>query len=55
MRHGINITTSQRLPPTFRGNGNAIIVGDLETSLLPIFFLRERGRLYTGYSSPIKQ
>ena len=28
LRHGINITTNQRLSPTFRGNGNTIIVGD---------------------------
>ena len=26
MRHGINITTNQRLSPTFRGNGNTIFV-----------------------------
>ena len=37
LRHGINITTNQRLFPTFRGNGNTIIVGDSETSPLPIF------------------
>jgi len=37
LRHGINITTNQRLSPTFRGNGNTIIVGDSQTSLLPIF------------------
>ena len=37
MRHGINITTNQRLSPTFRGNGNTIIVGDSQTSPLPIF------------------
>ena len=35
--HGINITTNQRLSPTFRGNGNTIIVGDSQTSPLPIF------------------
>ena len=35
--HGINITTNQRLSPTFRGNGNTIIVGDSQTSSLPIF------------------
>ena len=44
---------AQRLCPTFRGNGNTIIVGDSQTSPLPIFFLREwggggRGRLYTS-------
>ena len=37
MRHGINITTNQRLSPTFRGNGNTIIVGDSQTSPLTIF------------------
>ena len=37
MRHGINITTNERLSPTFRGNGNTIIVGDSQTSPLPIF------------------
>ena len=37
MRHGINITTNQRLYPTFRGNGNKIINGDSQTSSLPIF------------------
>ena len=37
MRHGINITTNQRLSPTFRGNGNTIIVGDSQTSPVPIF------------------
>ena len=37
LRHGINITANQRLSPTFRGNGNTIIVGDSQTSLLPIF------------------
>ena len=37
LRHGINITTNQRLSPTFRGNGNTIIVGDSQTSHLPIF------------------
>ena len=36
-RHGINITTNQRQSPTFRGNGNTIIVGDSQTSPLPIF------------------
>ena len=35
--HGINITTNQRLFPTFRGNGNTIIVGDSQTHPLPIF------------------
>ena len=33
----INITTNQRLSPTFRGNENTIIVGDSQTSPLPIF------------------
>ena len=37
LRHGINITTNQRLSPAFRGNGNTIIVGDSQTSPLPIF------------------
>ena len=37
LRHGINITTNQRLSPTFRGNGNTIIVGDSQKSPLPIF------------------
>ena len=37
LRHGTNITTNQRLSPTFRGNGNTIIVGDSQTSPLPIF------------------
>ena len=37
LRHGINITTNQRLSPTFRGNGNTIIIGDSQTSPLPIF------------------
>ena len=37
MRHGINITTNQRLSPAFRGNGNTIIVGDSPTSPLPMF------------------
>ena len=37
MRHGINITTNQKLSPTFRGKGNTITVGDSQTSLLPIF------------------
>ena len=36
-RQGINITTNQRLSPTFRGNGNTIIVGDSQTSPLRIF------------------
>ena len=49
LRHGINISTSQRLSPTFRGNGNTIIIGDSQTSPLPIF-LREGERLYTGYA-----
>ena len=38
LRHGIDITTNQRLSPTFRGNRNTIIVGDSQTSPLPIFF-----------------
>ena len=42
LRHGINITTNKRLSPTFRGNGNTIIVGDSQTSPLPIF--PEEGR-----------
>ena len=37
MRHGINVTTNERLSPTFRGNGNTITVGDSQTSPLPIF------------------
>ena len=37
LRHGINITINQRLSLTFRGNGNTIIVGDSQTSPLPIF------------------
>ena len=37
LRHGINITTNQRISPAFRGNGNTIIVGDSQTSPLPIF------------------
>ena len=37
LRHGINITTNKRLSLTFRGNGNTIIVGDSQTSPLPIF------------------
>ena len=37
LRHGIDVTTNQRLSPTFRGNGNTIIVGDSQTSLLPSF------------------
>ena len=37
-RHGINITTNQRLSPTFRGNRNTIIIGDSQMSLLPISF-----------------
>ena len=38
LRHGINITTNQRLSPTFRGNRNTIIVGDSSRrSPLPIF------------------
>ena len=36
-RQGINVTTNERLSPTFRGNGNTIIVGDSQTSPLPIF------------------
>ena len=36
LRHGINITTNERLSPTFRGKGNTIIVGDSQTSPLPI-------------------
>ena len=47
MLHGINITTNQRLSLTFRGNGNTIIVGDSQTSPLPIF-PEGGGRLYTG-------
>ena len=47
LRHGINITTNQRLFLTFRGNGNTIIVGDSQTSPLPIF-PEGGGRLYTG-------
>ena len=43
------MTTNQRLFPTYQGNGKTIIVGDSQTSLLPIFFLREGGCLYTGY------
>ena len=37
MGHGINITTNQRLSPTFQGNGNTIFVGDSQTFALPIF------------------
>ena len=37
LRHGINITTNQRLSPTFAGNGNTIIVRDSQASLLLIF------------------
>ena len=37
LREGINITTNQRLSPTFRGKGNTIIVGDSQTSPPPIF------------------
>ena len=37
LHHGINITTNQRLSPTFRGNGNTINNGDSQTSPLPIF------------------
>ena len=37
LRHGINITTNQRLSPTFWGNGNTSIIGDSQTSPLPIF------------------
>ena len=37
LRHGINITTNQRLFPIFRGSGNTIIVGDSQTHPLPIF------------------
>ena len=37
LRHGINITTNQRISPAFRENGNTIIVGDSQTSPLPIF------------------
>ena len=37
LRRGINVTTNQRLSPTFGGNGNTIIVGDSQTSPLPIF------------------
>ena len=36
-RQGINVTTNERLSPTFRGNGNTITVGDSQTSPLPIF------------------
>ena len=46
-RHGINITTNQRLSPTFRGNGNTIIVSDSQTSPFPIF-PEGVGHLYTG-------
>ena len=35
--HGINVTTNERLSPTFRGNGNTIIVGDSQMSPLLIF------------------
>ena len=49
LRHGINITTNQRLSPTFRGNGNTIIVGDSQTSPLPIF-PEGGGGMYTGYN-----
>ena len=48
LRHGINITTNQRLSPTLRGNVNTINDGDWQTSLSPPF---SEGRgLYTGYS-----
>ena len=33
----VNITTNQRLSPTFQGNGNTIFVGDSQTFALPIF------------------
>ena len=35
--HGINITTNQRLSPTFGGNRNTNIVSNSQTSPLPIF------------------
>ena len=48
LRHGINITTNQRLSPTLRGNANTIKDGDWQTSLSPPF---SEGRgLYTGRS-----
>ena len=37
LRHGIKITTNQRLSPAFWGNGSTIIVNDSQTSPLPIF------------------
>ena len=56
LRRGINVTTNQRLSPTFRGNGNTIIVGDSQTSPLPIF--SEEGttsvhRLLEIWSNPL--
>ena len=50
LRHDINITTNQRLSPTFRGNRKTIIVGHSQTSPLPIFSWGRRGCLYTGYN-----
>ena len=35
-------------PQHSEGNGNIIIIGDSQTSLLPIFFSWEGGCLYTG-------
>ena len=56
LRRGINVTTNQRLSPTFQGNGNTIIVGDSQTSPLPIF--SEEGttsvhRLLEIWSNPL--
>ena len=43
LRHGINITTNQRLSPTFRGNGNTIIVGDSQSHVSSPDFSWGRG------------
>ena len=43
LRHGINITTNQRLSPTFRGNGNTIIVGDSQSHVSSSDFSWGRG------------
>ena len=42
-RHGISITTNQRLFPTFRGNGKTIKDGDSQTSSLSPIFFEESG------------
>ena len=49
LRHGINITTNQRLSQ-HSGETGKRLSSAIHRRLLSRFFLREGGRLYTGYS-----